>query len=717
MMDCGPTCLKIIAKFYGKNINISTLTELSEIGKDGVNLLGLSQAAESIGFRTLSVEIDYEKLITEAPLPCVIHWDQNHFVVITPGSSKKKVVIADPAHGILSYSVEDFKSHWLQSLESDTGIALLIEPTPKFHLREEEAGKKISWGFLYQYVGEHRRFIFQLIIGMLLTSLFQMIMPFLTQSIVDVGINGRNIQYIYLILIAQLFLTFGRTVTDFIRSRLLLHIGTKINISILSDFWIKLMRLPLSYFDQKKTGDILQRIGDHNRIQNFLTTSVLTVAFSILNLIVFSIVLLVYNPIIYLIFMIGSLIYFFWIKLFLSARRDLDVKRFHISSKENSATMQLINGMQEIRMNNCGTIKRWEWERLQVKIFQLSFKGLSLSQFQQTGGLFINETKNILISFIVAKAVIDGQLTFGGMLAVQYMIGQLNSPIDQLIGFVQNAQDAKISLERLNEIHELEEEESLDTTYIKQLRKCKSISIKDLSFTYVGAGNEPVLNKINIEITEGKTTAIVGMSGSGKSTILKLLSKFYTSYSGEIKIGESNLKYISPDYWRKQCGSVMQDGYIFNDTIAKNIALLEERPDYDRLSFACETANILTFIESLPAGFNTMIGNEGNGISQGQKQRILIARLVYKNPSYLFLDEATNSLDSNNEEIIVNNMKEFYLGKTVVIVAHRLSTVIDADEIIVLNKGVIVEKGKHQDLVNKKGYYYELVRKQLALKD
>lgn len=716
-MDCGPTCLKIIAKFYGKNINISTLTELSEIGKDGVNLLGLSQAAENIGFRTLSVEIDYEKLITEAPLPCVIHWDQNHFVVITPGSSKKKVIIADPAHGILSYSVEDFKSHWLQSLESDVGIALLIEPTPKFHLQEEEAGKKISWGFLYQYVGEHRRFIFQLVIGMLLTSLFQMIMPFLTQSIVDVGINGRNIQYIYLILIAQLFLTFGRTVTDFIRSRLLLHIGTKINISILSDFWIKLMRLPLGYFDQKKTGDILQRIGDHNRIQNFLTTSVLSVAFSILNLVVFSIVLLVYNPIIYLIFMIGSLIYFFWIRLFLGARRDLDVKRFDISSKENSATMQLINGMQEIRMNNCGTIKRWEWERLQVKIFQLSFKGLSLSQFQQTGGLFINETKNILISFIVAKAVIDGQLTFGGMLAVQYMIGQLNSPIDQLIGFVQNAQDAKISLERLNEIHELEEEESLNTTYIKQLRKCRSISIKDLSFTYVGAGNEPVLNKINIEITEGKTTAIVGMSGSGKTTILKLLSKFYTHYSGEIKIGESNLKYISPEYWRKQCGSVMQDGYIFNDTIAKNIALLEERPDYDRLSFACETANILAFIESLPSGFNTMIGNEGNGISQGQRQRILIARLIYKNPSYLFLDEATNSLDSNNEEIIVNNMKEFYLGKTVVIVAHRLSTVIDADEIIVLHKGVVVEKGKHDDLVNEKGYYYELVRKQLALKD
>jgi ATP-binding cassette subfamily B protein len=481
----------------------------------------------------------------------------------------------------------------------------------------------------------------------------------------------------------------------------------------------------MSFFDTKMTGDILQRLGDHKRIESFLTGSTLNVVFSLFNLVLFSIVLLLYNKTIFFIFCIGSILYFFWIKIFLKFRRQLDFKRFAIASKENTATMQLIYGMQEIKLNSAEQLRRWEWENLQAQLFKLSFKGLSLSQYQQAGVFFINEGKNILITFFVAKAVIDGQLTLGAMVAIQYIIGQLNSPVEQLIGFVQSGQDAKISLERLNEIHSLEDEEPADKTFITHLPENKTIQINNLSYTYPGAGNDPVLKNISLKIPEGKITAIVGMSGSGKTTLLKLLLKFYENYQGEIKIGSplqsspegggSSLKYIGPKFWRRQCGSVMQDGYIFSDSIAKNIAVSDEAPDYNKLIPACKVANILSFIESLPLGFNTKIGAEGNGISAGQKQRILIARAVYKNPEYLFFDEATNALDANNESVIMQNLQEFFRNKTVVIVAHRLSTVKNADNIIVLHNGEITEQGTHEDLTFKRGEYFQLVKNQLEL--
>lgn len=761
-MDCGPTCLAMICRYYGKNISIQALRDKTEIGKEGVNLLGISNAAESIGYRTQAVQLTCKQILNDAPLPCILHWNQNHFVVLVKVKRSfilqdEKITIADPGKGIIKLSKQEFLQNWVSSKirtpqspqqsphhpspvgegqgvrSEQAGIALLLEPTPDFYKQPNEKENKLGWGMLLGYFAQQKRYIVQLFIGLLLGSLLQLIFPFLTQSIVETGINQHNLSFIYLILAAQFMLFFGRTVVEFIRSRILLYISTKINLAILSDFWIKLMKLPLSYFDTKKTGDIIQRIGDHKRIESFLTGSALNTLFSLFNLVIFSVVLLQYNTYVFAIFCVGSILYFLWIKLFLRYRRNLDYKRFAVASKENTATMQLIYGMQEIKLNGAEHLRRWEWEGLQASLFKLSFKSLSLSQYQQAGAFFINEGKNILITFFVAKSVLDGQLTLGAMLAVQYIIGQLNSPVEQLIGFAQQAQDAKISLERLNEIHQVEEEEPQAKELSRQLPESKSISLTNLSFTYTGAGNEPVLKNINLLIPEGKTTAIVGMSGSGKTTLLKLLLKFYENYQGEIKIGTDSmlsssqhpspfgegtgvrLNHISPKYWRSHCGSVMQEGYIFNDSIAKNIAVSDERPDYNKLLHASKVANIQTFIESLPLGFNTKIGAEGNGISAGQKQRILIARAVYKNPEFVFFDEATNSLDANNEKVIMENMDRFFKGKTVVVVAHRLSTVKHADNIVVLHNGEITESGTHGELAMKKGRYFELVRNQLEL--
>lgn len=728
-MDCGPTSLRMVAKYYGKHFNLETLRNNSGFSKEGVNLLGISEAAESIGFRASGVKLTYDQLISDTQLPCIVHWSQNHFVVLTPQASSgswrrsfsnrpENIFIADPAaHGVTKISKKDFLQHWLSDTEDGDafGIALLLEPTPKFYDQGEDKNKKLGWGMLFKYLFAYKRYLAQIVMALGVGSLLQLIIPFLTQSIVDTGINQHNLQFIYLILIAQFMLFFGRAMVDFIRSRILLFISTRINISILSDFWIKLMRLPLSFFDTKMTGDIIQRVGDHRRIEQFLTGSTLNVLFSMLNLVVFSIVLLLYDSTIFFIFLTGSILYFLWIKIFLKQRRSLDYKRFAVASKENSATMQLIHGMQEIKLNGAEQLRRWEWEGLQASLFKLNFKSLSLSQYQQAGAFFINEGKNIFITFFVATAVLDGRLTLGAMLAVQYIIGQLNSPVEQLIGFTQQAQDAKISLERLNEIHQIEEEEPLEKTFVTQLPEEKSVSFNSLSFTYAGAGNMPVLKNINLTIPEGKVTAIVGMSGSGKTTLLKLLLKFYDDYQGNIKIGNSSLKYISPKFWRSQCGSVMQDGYIFSDTIAKNIAVSDEVINYKKLVHSCNVAKIHSFVEGLPLGFNTKIGAEGNGISAGQKQRILIARAVYKDPEYLFFDEATNALDANNEKEIMANLQEFFTGKTVVIVAHRLSTVKHADNIIVLYNGEVSEQGTHEELAFKRGNYYELVKNQLEL--
>lgn len=721
-MDCGPTCLRMVAKYYGRSVSLDYLRVKTQYGKEGSSLLGLSEAAEAIGFKTVGAKLSFEQLLQQAPLPAILFWGQYHFVVLTPQSKPGKLRVADPAKGLITYSKSEFLAQWLGTSDHkvDKGIALLLEPLPGFHqfnAEEEEASAKgnLGWGSLSGYIWQHKAYLFQIALGLLVGSLLQLILPYLTQSMVDTGIQTRNLSFIQIILAAQLMLLFSQTAVQLIRSRILLHISTRINVALLSGFWAKLLRLPVHFFETKHPGDIMQRLGDHQRIEQFLTGTALTTLFSIVNLLLFSFVLLNYNALVFFLFAGGSIMYFLWITFFLRYRRQLDQRRFSLAARENNATMQLVYGMQEIKLNNAENSFRWAWESLQAGLFQLNFKRLSLSQYQELGAFFINQGKNIIITFLVAKLVMDGALTLGVMLAIQYILGQLNAPVEQLIGFTQQAQDARLSLERLNDIHILDDEEPVHQKYLHHLPQVHTVQIRNLSFTYPGAGNEAVLQQIKLDIPAKKTTAIVGMSGSGKTTLLKLLLRFYESYEGEIKIGDTGFKSISPRYWRSRCGVVMQDSFIFNDTIRKNITVTEDRVDEERLLQACKTANILSWIEALPLGFHTKIGAEGSGISGGQKQRLAIARAVYKNPDFIFLDEATNSLDANNEKVILENLQSFFENRTVVVVAHRLSTVKHAHKIVVLHQGKIEEEGTHEQLAAKRGYYYELVKNQLEL--
>lgn len=714
--DCGPTCLRMIAKHYGRNYTLETLREKSGINREGVSLLGISGAAEDIGFRTVGAKLTWGQLKNEANLPCIIYWSQEHFVVVYK-IKRNKAYIADPAKGKITYKKSEFMQQWLNAKENDqrTGLALLLHTTPKFYDLEGEERNSLDFGRLLQYVLPYKNLLFQLALGLGVGSIIQLIVPFLTQSVVDIGIQNRDLNFIYLILIAQVMLFIGRTAVEFIRSWILLHMSTRINISILSDFLIKLMKLPMAFYDTRMTGDIMQRMEDHARIQDFLTSRTLSTLFSLFTLFTFVIVLAYYHIMIFTVFLICSVIYMIWVLLFLKKRAELDHRRFGISSGDQSKVIQLVQGMQEIKLNNCEKQKRWEWERLQARLFKYRVSNLSVNQYQQAGAFFINEGKNIGITFISAVAVVNGQLTLGAMMAIQYIIGQLNGPIEQLISFVRSAQDAHLSLERLNEIHEQDDEEQDEKHYIYTLPDAKDIAIDNLNFSYPGAGNEVVLKEINMEIPEGRTTAIVGMSGSGKTTLLKLLLKFYELNRGSIHLGNINLSNISHRTWRKHCGVVMQEGYIFSDSIAENIAVGEEYPNMEKLLHAVQVANIQTFVESLPLGFNTKVGAEGNSISTGQKQRILIARAVYKDPEFIFFDEATNALDANNERNIMENLEDFFRNRTVIVVAHRLSTVKNADNIVVLREGQIIEQGTHNELTDIEGAYFELVKNQLEL--
>lgn len=713
--DCGPTCLKIIAKYYGKILRIQSLRNFSETTREGSNLLGLSDAAEEIGLRTLAVKISLAG-IQNAPLPLILHWNKNHYVVLYE-IRKRNFFISDPAHGLLTYSKKQFLEGWIgknATDETEEGIALLLETTPKFYQKEFEKEERLGFKFLSKYVLKYKSFLWQLIIGLLAASVLQLIVPFLTQSVVDVGIKNQDINFIYLILLAQLFLFLGRTAIEVIRSWILLHLSTRINISLVSDFFIKLMALPISFFDVRMTGDILQRINDHRRIERILTTSSLNVMFSMFNLLVFGFVLAYYSLQIFAVFFVGSLLYFGWIFLFLKKRKDLDYKRFSQVSREQSKVIELINGMQEIKLHNAEKQKRWGWEYMQASLFKISVANLSLEQYQSVGSGFINELKNILITILSAFLVIEGEITLGMMLAITYIVGQLNSPIVQLINFIREVQDAKISLDRLAEIHNKEDEEQADIEKTDEIPNDSNLDIKNISFRYIGSG-ESVLKNMDLQIPANKITAIVGVSGSGKTTLMKLLLKFYNPDKGEVSIGNYNLKNVSQKSWRNKCGVVMQEGYIFNDTIARNIAVGEDHIDKKRLAHAVDVASIKTFIETLPLNYNTKIGMEGMGLSTGQKQRLLIARAVYKNPDYLFFDEATSALDANNEKTIMEKLNTFFVNKTVVVIAHRLSTVKNAHQIVVLDEGKISEIGNHENLVALKGQYFDLVKNQLEL--
>ncbi|TSE07166.1 peptidase domain-containing ABC transporter [Aquimarina algiphila] len=719
--DCGPTCIKIIAKHYGRVLNTQKLRTLSETTREGSSLLGLSDAVEEIGFRSLGVKLSLKKL-DEVPLPCIVHWNKVHYVVVykikTTRKGQMTIYVSDPAHGLITYTKEEFIKAWIGNNadeNTEEGVALLVEPTPKFYSDNlDEEDQKFGFKFISKYIFKYKAFLFQLALGLGAGSLLQLITPFLTQSIVDVGIKNQDLNFVYLVLIAMLSLFIGRTLIDVLRSWILLHLSTRINISLISDFFIKLMNLPISYFDVKMTGDLLQRINDHKRIEQILTMSSLNVLFSMVNLIVFSIVLIYYSIPIFGIFAIGSTFYFAWILVFFKKRKKLDYKRFSQISEEQSKVIELVNGMQEIKLHNAEKRKRWNWEFVQAKLFRISIENLALEQYQSVGSSFINELKNILITVFSAKLVIDGDITLGMMLAITAIVGQLNAPISQLINFLRELQDAQISLERLGEIHNKEDEEQAGQEKIKEIAENSGFEIKNLLFRYVGS-DKPVLENLDLSIPANKITAIVGVSGSGKTTLMKLLLKFYEPDEGQIFIGSHDLKNVSQRSWRDQFGVVMQEGYIFNDTIANNIAVGEDYVDKKKLAHAVDVANIKDFIESLPLSYNTKIGMEGVGLSTGQKQRLFIARSVYKNPKYLFFDEATSALDANNEKVIMEKLDTFFKDKTVMVIAHRLSTVKNAHQIVVLDKGEIVEVGNHETLIEKKGNYYNLVKNQLEL--
>lgn len=717
-MQCGIACLQMICVHYGKKYSQDFLSNICYATTEGVSLLGIKDAAVKIGLYTISGRVTLENL-SSATLPCILHWNQNHFVVLYKVKKGSKFYIADPGKGLINYTIDEFKQHWIEvgQGEGEKGIVMFLEPTQDFYenIGGQEPRTEKPFKFLFGYIKQYRRYFFQIILGLFVGSLLQLALPFLTQSIVDIGIKNKDISFIWLILIGQLVITLSRTSVDFIRRWLLLHISMRINISLVSDFFIKLLQLPMSFFDTKLMGDLMQRIGDHSRVNSFLTQQTLNVVFSLISFAVFSCVLLVYNRLIFFIFLIGSVLYGGWMALFLRRRKVIDYELFEQQAANNNKTYQFLTSMQEIKLQDCEQRRRWEWEDVQADLFHIQMKSLKLQQTQEAGSIFINELKNIIITVVSATAVINGNLTLGMMLAVQYIIGQLNSPIEQLMHFIYSVQDVKISLERINEIHKKDNEEDYNRSRKEFDNECHDIELSNIDFKYDPHALSKTIEGVNIHIPDGKITAIVGASGSGKTTLIKLMLGYYPVMSGEITIAGHNISEYNLKWWRRQCGVVMQDGVIFSESIARNIAVDDGEIDEERLEIAAEIANVKDFVMALPLKFNTNIGRDGMGLSQGQKQRILIARAVYKNPKFIFLDEATNSLDASNERAIVENLNEFYKGRTVVVVAHRLSTVKNADMIVVVNKGRIVETGTHTSLIEKRGAYFNLVKNQLEL--
>ena len=715
-MQCGIACLQMICKHFGREYSLDFLSKLCFATNEGVSLLGIDDAANKLGLKTLCVKASMDEL-DKISLPAILHWNQKHFVVLYKIKKGRKYYIADPGKGLTTYTNEEMREYWLST--NSKGVAMMLEPTPHFYDTKNASGvgeKEIhSFRFLYGYVRRYYKYFGMIAVGLALGSIIQLVLPFLTQAIVDKGIKHQDLNIILLILFGQLMLTISRTFIDFLRRWILLRISMKINISLISDFFIKLLKLPMSFFDTKLLGDLMQRMNDHGRVNNFLTQNVLNIVFSLLTLIVFSVVLVIYDKFVFLVFLIGSMLYGGWIALFLKRRKVIDYELFEQQAINNNRTYEFITSMQEIKLQDCEQRKRQEWEHIQKDLFKIQQKSLRLQQQEEAGGIFINELKNIAITVMSAAAVIEGNMTLGMMLAVQYIIGQLCSPVEQLMDFFYSLQDVKISVERINEIHSMEDENGKAGLLTSIKQKSKGINIQNVIFKYNPHVLTKTIDHVDIQIPQGKVTAIVGASGSGKTTLIKLILGYYSVVEGRICIGSTNINDVNKQWWRRQCGVVMQDGVIFSESIAKNIAVDDAEIDQVRLLEAAKISCIFDYVMGLPLKFDTKIGRDGIGLSQGQKQRILIARAVYKNPEYIFLDEATNSLDANNERKIVENLDRFYKGKTVVIVAHRLSTVKNADQIVVIDHGKVVETGTHDTLTLKRGAYFQLVKNQLEL--
>lgn len=715
--DCGPACLRMIAKYHGKSFSSAYLKKICFQKRVGTSLLDLSNAAEILGFRTVGLKITWEQLSTQINLPCIVTWNKNHFIVVYE-ITKKHVIVGDPSQGVLKYPIEIFKQCWHSINDIDQmGIALILEPTPMFYKNDEHVGyiRRVSFFKLFSYARPYLKYLCIIAVLILLSSILSLIFPSLTRANVDIGIENKDVEFVKIILLAQLFLVIGQASNEILKNWLLLNVSIRVNLSLVSDFLGKLMRLPISFFDSKRIGDLIQRIGDFSRIQHFLTSVLISLIMAFVGFIAYSLIMSSYSWSILIIFLIGSFLYVIWVVVFLKQRKKLDYMRFQEAANNQSNIIQLISGMQEIKLNTCEKKKQWEWQQIQSRLYDISLKSLNLVQMQQIGGLLIDQSKNIIITYIAAQSVINSEMTLGMMLAMQYIVGQMNAPVSQFVSFMQSIQDAKISLDRLNEIQEIEDEGNVNKKNVNEIKDSLPIIVNNLNFRYNGPNSKLILKDINLKIEPNKITAIVGASGSGKSTLIKMLLGFYKPISGNIYIGNNKLEEIYEKTWRKKCGVVMQEGFIFSDTIANNIAASDSITNMERVKYAAKLGNIDEYIATLPMGYNTMIGMEGNGISSGQKQRILISRAIYKDAPYIFLDEATNALDACNEASIMANLATFFKGKTIVIIAHRLSTIKNADKIVVMDSGRIVEEGNHSSLLQIKGVYYELIKKQMDI--
>lgn len=715
LKDCGPTCLRMIAKHYGKTFSREFLREISGITKTGVTLAGISDAANQIEMRTLGVNINLNSLVNEAPTPFIVSWRQKHFVVVYK-TTNTKIYVADPAQGLLDYSHQEFLDAWSNN-SNQTGFALLLEPNTNFYSQNVQEDKKIGFSFLIPYLSPYKKIAYQLLLGIIVSITIQFILPFIIQSVVDVGVQNKNIHFIYLMLIAQLVLISTQTSVNVFREWLITHVNGRFNIKIVSDFLYKILKLPINYFETRNSGEHIQRISDLTRIQNFISTFSIGFIYSTILFLAFSLVLFFFDIKIFIIYIVGTIIHIGWTLLFIKKRSELDYKNFDELSKSQTSLLEIINGSKEIKINNSQRKNRWKWEHIQINIFNTTLKSLKISHYQNIGSIFINEIKNIFIIFLSAMAVINGEITLGMMLSIQYIIGQLNAPLDNFINFIRVYQDTKISLERLSQVYSIKNEVNRLSINLKELPTNKTIYIKNLSFKYGSKSSSFVLNNLTFEIPENKITAIVGSSGSGKTTLLQVLLKLYEPTSGDIYVGNDNLNNLDHDFWRLNCGAVLQDNFIFNDTIAGNISESEQNElvNIEKIKLSAQISCADEFIEKLPNKYKTQLGSTGMRLSGGQEQRLMIARAVYKNPKFIFFDEATSSLDANNEKKIMQNLQTFIEGKTAVVIAHRLSTVKNADNIIVLENGQIIEQGSHEQLIAKKNKYYELIKNQLEL--
>lgn len=716
--DCGAACLQIVSKHFGKFFNLDELREISGVTKEGISIYDLCESAETIGLKALPVKTDFLKLKNDIPLPCIAHWRDSHFIVVYK-VKENKVYVSDPAIGLVTYTRKEFLNGWLEKTSEKKfrrGIVVALEPTDAFN-EIKPSGQSISFVYILSYLLSHlspyRAQSIQLILTMVVITLLQIAFPIITQSIVDIGISSKDMNFILILLVANVILIISTSIGNWIRQSINAHIASRVKVSLLSNYISKLLKLPVNFFENKLVGDILQRSLDYERLQNFIMNSAFSIILATLNILVFGIILCVYNPSIFFIFFIGSILYVLWTFLFWNVRKKMDIQYFSLQAKNNSHWIEILTNINEIKNNNYEKGKRWKWERLQVKLYEVSIKLLNVNQAELLGSNLINTLKDVSLTFFSAYLVIQGEITLGMLIAIQYILGQLRGPLSEVINFIKSYQVAYISFMRMNEVNQVPEEQDIDVINNIVFPSNRSLILKNVSYRYSNSSPH-VLNNISIIIPEGKVTAIVGESGSGKSTLLKVLMRLYTQSSGEFFVGETNVSNISLKLWRDKIGVVNQEGDVFKDSIKNNIILGKEF-DQDLFHKAVVNSNILFDIEKLPKGFNTVMGENGRGLSQGQKQRVMIARALYKNPEYLFFDEATNALDSINESKVVKNLVKEYEGKTAIIVAHRLSTIKNADQIIVMHDGKIVEVGKHEELIKNKAYYFRIFTNQLTL--